>query len=286
MLTEAARFEAVVSHNDFVPLLNALLRDNFNLKTPKEIHWIGDKLDTTQTFHCDLKTTFLKYTRTIHDGIYDNYYYTFENGSKKAFRIKENLELEEVNDDNIIDDVDDKFKTLIYVDNYAYSNDKVTQHPISQQNNFSVLKEFVIDSVYCKSPSEKPSVEKPEKVTIVSTKVGEHNHNFNEIKIIMTADVIYTGAVWQDQFINLGVKYSNNEDHDVNSFDNISKSFVEGIYYTEVWTKMEFSKVFHVDGSDKHKFEIYLKPTYKDDFWDPEHSVTLKNINIQILGSK
>ena len=282
-LTKTARFEAVVSHNDIVPSLNALLRDNYNLKTPEKIHWMGAELDTTQTFHCNLKTSFLKYTRTIHDGIYDNYYYTFENNSKKAFAIKEKLELEEVKDLDILNDIDDKFKTLIYVDNYAYTNNKVTKHPIFTHKSFSVLKEFFIDSVYCESPSEKPSVEKPKEVSILSTKI--ERNEFDEIKIIMTADVIYTGNVWQDQFIGLGVKYSNGKKVEINSSDNISKSFTDGEYHQGTWTKMEFSKIFSANGSDKNEFEIYLKPTEKDYMWNPEHSVKLKNINIMILGN-
>ena len=283
LLEKSDCFNSVVSHNDIVPTMNALLRDNFNFKTPDNIHWVGEELDTIKDFHCDLKTCFLKYTRSIHDGIYGNYYYTLENNSKKAFEIKENLELEEVKDIDILNDIDDKFKTLIYVDNYAYTNNKVTKHPIFTHKSFSVLKEFFIDSVYCESPSEKPSVEKPEEVTILSTKI--ERKEFDEIKIIMTADVIYTGKVWQDQFIGLGVKYSNNKKQDINSSDNISKSFINGEYYAEEWIKMEFSKIFNVDGYDNNKFEIYLKPTFKDDFWNPEHSVMLKNINIQILGN-
>ena len=51
------------------------------------------------------------------------------------------------------------------------------------------------------------------------------------------------------------------------------------------WTKMEFVKIFSLKETDNHKLEIYLKPTTKDYLWNPEHSVTLKNINIMILGN-
>lgn len=280
MLTESARFEAVVSHNDIVPSLNVLLRDNFSLKTPEYIHWVGNELDTSEKFHCNLKTCFLRYTRTIYDGIFDKYYYTMADKSKKAYLIKENLELEEIDDEEIITDIDENFNALIYADNYAYTNNKVTKHPIFQHSVYDTVNTIVIDSVYCKSSSEKPSISKPETVDILSTTI---NGEYDEVKIIMTADVLYTSGVWQDQFINLGVRYSHGKNQSINSSDNISKSFVDGWYDKNRWTKMEFVKIFSLKETDNHKLEIYLKPTTKDYLWDPEHSVLLKNINIMIL---
>ena len=227
LLTENARFDAVVSHNDIVPSLNALLRDNFSLKTPNYINWIGNGLDTSSVFRCDIETCFLLYTRAIFDGIFDNYYYTVANGEKRAFLIKENLVLEEVYDKDIIDDINERFRIFAFVDNYAYSNDKVTKYPIFQHNAYDTIKEFFIDSIYCKSLPEKPSIVKPDELEVFSTVIDT---GYKEVKIIMTAEVIYTSGVWQDQFINLGVRYSYGKNQSINSSDNISKNFVDSWY--------------------------------------------------------
>lgn len=282
MLEKTERFNSVVSHNDIVPSLNALLRENYNLKTPKKIHWVGQELDTIKDFHCDLKTCFLRYTRTIFDGIYENYYYDFSS-SKKAFLIEEDLELTEIQDNEIINNIDENFKTLIYVDNYSYTNNKVTRSPIFHQNKFEVIENHVIDSVYCSSFTEKPSVKKPKAVTIISDNL---KHEYEEIKIIMTADVIYTGNVWQDKFINLGTLLYHDDGQKINTSDNISKSFTNGKHYPNKTTKLEFTKVFDVKDFKNISIEMYLKPTEKDYMWEPDHSVTLKNINIKILGSQ
>ena len=50
-------------------------------------------------------------------------------------------------------------------------------------------------------------------------------------------------------------------------------------------TKLEFTKVFNVKDFKDINLEIYLRPTEKDYLWKPEHSVTLKDINIKILGN-
>ena len=282
MLEKSQRFNAVVSHNDIVPSINALLRDNFKLDTPENIHWMGQALDTTTDFHCDLKTCFFRYTRTIHDGIYGNYYYTFENNNKRLFQIKENLELEQIKDTELINDINEKFQAMIYADNYSYSNNKLTRNPLFPHRKFELIKSYSIDSVYCSSSEEKPGGEIQAKTNILFDNIkGKHN----EIKIIITADILYTGSVWQDEFINLGVEYLYNETSKITQYDNISKNITTPYYHPNQWMKLEFVKVFYAKGCKKNKFDIYLRPTEKDYLWDPDHSVTLKNINVSVLGS-
>ena len=282
MLKKPEIFNSVVSHNDIVPTLNALLRDNYNLSTPAEIHWVGEELDTIKDFHCDLKTCFLRYTRTIFDGIFENYYYNTENYTKKAFLIKDKLQLEEVNDEEIIKNINEKFNALIYADNYAYTNNRITKNPLFPQSKFKIINEYFIDSVHCKSNNEKPSVIYPPQINILETNIDTI---YNEVKLIMTADIQYTARVWQDQFISLGINLTHDNDLEINNYDNISKNFVEKEHHPNKPIKLEFTKVFSVKDFKDNHFEIYLKPTDKDYLWNPEHSVTLKNINVKILGN-
>ena len=101
----------------------------------------------------------------------------------------------------------------------------------------------------------------------------------------MTADVIYTANVWQDQFINLGIDLTHNNGNIIKEVDNISKGFAKRVYHPNEVTKLEFTKVFNVTDFKNISIEMYLKPTEKDYLWNPEHSVTLKNINIKVLGN-
>lgn len=282
MLEKSARFNSVVSHNDIVPTLNALLRDNYNLKTPASIHWMGEELDTIKDFHCDIKTCFLRYTRTIFDGVYENYYFTTANNKKRLFLIKDRLELEEINDQTLIKEVSENFETLIYVDNYSYTNNKITKDILYPQSKFKQIKNYTIDSVFCTSNQEKPSIVKPVKTPILSKKI---KGNYDEIKIVVTADIMYTGRVWQDEFINFGMEYTYDDDKKIVQCDNISKNISSKHYSPNKWMKMEFVKVLSTKDSKFNIFDIYLQPVNKDYLWHPEHSITLKNINIQILGT-
>jgi hypothetical protein len=107
---------------------------------------------------------------------------------------------------------------------------------------------------------------------------------YSEIKIIMTADVKYTGNVWQDQFINLGVNLSYDKGK-INASDNISKSFSNREYNPNEIIKLEFTKVFNTKNIKDIDFKIYLKSSNQDYLWNPEHSVMLKNVNIKVLGT-
>lgn len=283
MLEKSARFNSVVSHNDIVPSLNALLRDNYNLQTPGNIHWMGGELDTINDFHCNLKTCFLRYTRNIFDGIYEKYYYTTANYKKRLFLIKENIELEEINDIDLINDISNKFETLIYVDYYSYTNNKVTKNALFPHNKFKNIKSYSVDSVFCASSMEKPSISKSDS-TLISSQIIKGN--YKEIKLIVTADLMYTGKVWQDNFINFVVDYTCDKDGKITHCDNINKNITSKNYQPNQWVKMEFVKILSTKDSKKHILDIYLKPTNKDYLWNPDHTVTLKNININILGSR
>ena len=282
MLKKSQHFKSAVSHNDIVPTLNALLRDNFNMKTPNKIHWMGGELDTISEFHCDLKTTFLRYTRKVFDCIYGNYYYLDMDNLPRVYLVKDNLELEKINDKELVEKVGKDFETIVYIDNYAYLNDRVTKDPLYPQSKFNVIKEFVVDSAYCASLSVKPSVKKPVNTNILS---AEFKNKFKEVKVVVTADVIYTGEVTQDRFISLCMDYACNKNSVISHSEYISKLLTVKDYKPNEWMKMEFIKTISVKNLEENKLNIYLKPTHTDGYWNPEHTITLKNINVSILGS-
>ena len=282
MLKKSQHFKSVVSHNDIVPTLNALLRDNYNIKTPSKIHWMGGELDTISEFHCDLKTTFLRYNRKVFDCIYGNYYYLDMDNLPRVSLVKDDLELEGINDKELVKKIGKDFETMVYIDNYAYLNDRVTKDPLYPQSKFNVIKEFVIDSAYCASHFEKPSVKKPVNTNILST---ELNNKCKEIKIVVTADVKYTGEVTQSKFISLCLNYVHNKKTVVSHSDYISKLLTVKDYKPNQWMKMEFIKTISVKDYEECELDIYLKPTHTDSYWNPEHTITLKNINVSILGS-
>lgn len=50
LLTKVKEIEGVSSHIDVLPSLLSLLKNNYNLNTPKKNHWVGEGLSTSSTF--------------------------------------------------------------------------------------------------------------------------------------------------------------------------------------------------------------------------------------------
>lgn len=281
LLERSDRFEALVSHNDIAPSLTALLRDNFGLETPKTVHWVSDGLDTSHKFRSEVRTYFLRYSREVYDFVYDNYYFTKFGGKDETYLINSELSLSEVKNDDIAESLNDKFLTMVSVDNYVYSNNKLTANPLFPKGDFNLIDDVVIsDSIFCASKPEKPSVMKPEAVMIYQKKFdGEHQ----ALKLIVTADVKYTGRVWQDQFTNIVVECWEGNVQKMYSSDYISKYIMVGDLKRGVWSSFELSKLVSIEDAGDIELKVYMLPTHKDEMWNPEHTITLKNAEVRVF---
>lgn len=281
LLERPDRFEAIVSHNDIAPSLTALLRDNFGLMTPKTVHWVSDGLDTSHEFRSEVKTYFLRYSREVYDFIYDNYYYTKFGGKDKTYLINSDLSLSEVKNDELAESLNDKFLTMVSVDNYVYSNNKLTANPLFPKGDFNLIDDVILsDSIFCASKPEKPSVMKPEAVMIYQKKFeGEHQ----ALKLIVTADVKYTGRVWQDQFTNIVVECMGGRMQKIYSSDYVSKYIMERDLKRDTWSSFELSKLVSIEDAGDIELKVYMLPTHKDEMWNPEHTITLKNAEVRVF---
>lgn len=280
LLERSDRFEALVSHNDIAPSLTALLRDNFGLKTPKTVHWVSDGIDTSHVFRSKMKSYFLRYIREVNDFVYDSLYFTKANGKDKTFIINEDLSLKEIYDDDLTTSLNDNFLTMVSVDNYVYSNNKLTSNPIFPKGK-SVL---ISDSIYCDpifsaSKRKKPSVMKPEITSIFNVK---YNEEHQALKLVVTADIKYTGKVWQDQFTSIVVECAGSKMKKLYSSDYISKYIMNRDLTSNTWSRFELSKLISTENSSDIELKVYLLPTLKDEMWNPDHTVTLENVEVKV----
>ena len=81
------------------------------------------------------------------------------------------------------------------------------------------------------------------------------------------------------------IELSDNKEKSLSSHDNISKNITSSSYTPNEWFKMEVIKTIELDINDPEmKLYIYMLPPNKDHIWNPDHSVSLKDIKISILG--
>lgn len=273
------QFKSVVSHNDIAPSLNALLRDNFNIKTPENIHWINDGLDTCQSFRSKVKTYFITQTNISTKLVFDDLYYSEEGDEKKLYYIKEDLNAQPIDNPELMDIMEQRTKVIQYIDRYTYTNNHLTKNPMNPNKKYEPINSVSIDSAFCSSKKEKPSVSGVETTKLHSENITP---GYSQIKVVLTADMKYTADVHHHDFMNMNIKCNNAEW----SSEVMSKNIVETNYHPDEWLRVEMSKNFILSDIEKNTLiDIYMSSPRYDSRWNPEHSVLLKNINIKILGN-
>ncbi|MBQ7533043.1 MAG: sulfatase-like hydrolase/transferase [Bacteroidales bacterium] len=282
LLEKHAQLEVMVSHNDITPSVLALLRENFGINTPKTVSWVSDGLDTVAGFHSNVRNYFLHYSRELKDFVWNDYYYTMSDKTNPVAHIVEGVKIEDIDNQTIASDMDEKFKTMVYVDNYVYSNNRILKHPFEERNKFDVISSVTISKeIYCASKQDKPSVD-PVTTTPIYSKTFDRD--LSEVKLVVSADIKYTGDVFQDAFINLVFECNGEGINKIYSSDYISKYIMERMPEADKWQKFEFSKTVSVNHSGNYELKLYLLPTHKDELWNPDHTVTLKDVKISVLG--
>ena len=275
LLKGAKRFNSLVSHDDITPSLVALLRENFGVRTPETVHWMSDGLDTLS----DVKSDYIGYlfTYSIHPVAFvdNDVFLNFKDG--KAYHIGDSLKLSEA------DSVDfeyykERFDALVYVDNYVYLNNKIIRNPIFSSRDFKTVKEISLpDSVFCATNAERPSVHTPDTLFFFKEKFENMP---SVMKIVVEADVKFTKQVPIHHFIHIGMRCSGDKMNSTEFSDCVSKYIKNYDYQADTWEKMELSMMFPTNNSDETQLEMYLVPAEWDEWWDPEHTVTLKKIKI------
>ena len=74
LLTNSSYIKAVNTHLDIVPSLLAMLKHNYNIKTPNNVHWLGDELNLSEVFTSNKNALFMLNNRNVEDAIFNNYY--------------------------------------------------------------------------------------------------------------------------------------------------------------------------------------------------------------------
>ena len=280
LMKKTQHFHSVVSHNDIAPSLTTLLKENFGLNTPDNVHWVSDGLDTAVNFRSNQKTCFITPFNETPNCLYDSIFYIEKNNEDFLYLIQNGLHLQQIKNDSLLSVMKERMKTMLYINNYTYVNNKLTQNPILKPKNYELIELVTIDSVVCQSGSEKPSVSGRPLVDIYSKKISSE---YTEIKVIISADMKYTADIDHEKFIRLSIRSSNA----IWSPEVISRDIVEKDYKPEQWCSINATKVFKsIDKNKDSKIDIYLRPTEHDNQWDPDHGVTLKDISIKILGVK
>jgi len=89
MIHQTQQFNALVSHREITPSILALLRNNYNFKTPEHVAWLNTGLDTQTEFTSNIFLPQMAPNRAINYFAYDMDYIVLENDKQHIFYKKE-----------------------------------------------------------------------------------------------------------------------------------------------------------------------------------------------------
>ena len=94
LLKENKQMDAVVSHYDITPTINAYLSNNYDYHVDEYCHWLGTSLDTVKEFRNNVRQAFMLNNRDVVDYVRDEYFIC----RSKLFKIDSDLCLTLIND--------------------------------------------------------------------------------------------------------------------------------------------------------------------------------------------
>lgn len=119
LLKGSKTMKSVVSHLDITPTINAFLSNNYDYRTSAYCHWLGTSLDTTATFLCHKKQAFMLNNRDVDDFIADTIYLS----SNRLFVIKDNLELNQIENQQLLDSISEILSNYQTISEFVVNND-------------------------------------------------------------------------------------------------------------------------------------------------------------------
>jgi len=280
LLKTSKVFQNIVSHFSITPSIISFLQNNYNIKTPENLSWCSDGLDTTSVFKPSEKLVLLNYIRQVNEMIYNQYY--FNNSNKELFEINENLDLKPINDSQILEFISSEFQTLKYVNNYVYHNDKLVKSNNQSDDRYQLIKSYKFsDVIVCKTPDTIPSIHGIDTFFVMPAQKIANKHD--KIKIRLEIDLVINDNLWIDCYMMLNFICLGN-DFKYISRENITKYVVTEGFENGANYKLSIEKEINVSDAKNLFAQICITTNEKDDCWRPDKKISFSNTKVLISG--
>lgn len=140
MLKKPQRFLSVNSHLEITPTILTMLFKNFDLpKKPKEVHWLGNVMDTCTTFRNTHSMAFIEWSRDISDYIYKDYFVSDD----KLYKLTPDLIQQPYSDDSLKNFIIRLRENFKIINSYVCNNNKIYPYKdFADPGEKELLKEY------------------------------------------------------------------------------------------------------------------------------------------------
>ena len=138
LLKQNKQMEAVVSHYDITPTINAYLSNNYDYKVDDYCHWLGTSLDTVKEFRSKVNQAFMLNNRDVVDYLHDEYFLC----RKRLYKIDNNLRLTSVDNPDLYQKLKKELDDYNLLSAYALETNFLNS---SIDENFIDIAEYYFD---------------------------------------------------------------------------------------------------------------------------------------------
>jgi len=275
LLKESKKFKNVVTHNDLVPSLVALLKNKYHLNTPAKVSWAGNYLGVGDG-GSDSEMLFVEYAKGVTKMLSKGYLYV--KNDDKTYKINDDMSIVDASDEPYHKVIRRKFDVYKYVNDYVYLDNMLVSDKILKNDEYKDICQYnhsrMID---CHTSADK------QWVNYFLLPKTEIDGEWDKIKISLSADVSFLDELEADQYMDLYF-YCSGENHNYPDYytDKIVKFFPVDKIEVGEWYKLNVEKEFIVKGATDLNCYIY---TYYSK-WMESNRALFKNIKIKVLGVK
>ena len=273
LLKETKTFENIVTHNDVVPSLVALLKNKYHIETPEKESWTGNYLGIDDE-ESTSEMLFVEYAKGVTKMLSKGYIYV--KNDDKTYKISDDMRIYDASNEPYHEIIRNKFDVYKYVNDYVYLNDKLVSNVIINIDDYKDIYRYDHSKVIeCHTSTDKHWVNY---YLMPETKIAGE---WDKIKISFSADVSFLDEIEADQYMDLYFYCSGDNHHYPDYYtDKIVKFFPVDKINVGEWYKLNVDKEFVVKDATNLKCCIY---TYYSK-WMESNRALFKNIEVVISG--
>jgi hypothetical protein len=138
LLKQKKQMDAVVSHYDITPTINAYLSNNYDYQVDEYCHWLGTSFDTVAEFRSKVNQAFMLNNKDVIDYLHDEYFLC----RSKLYKIDKNLHLTSVDNPDLYQQLKKELDDYNLISAYAVENNFLNNN---NDENFIDLAEYYFD---------------------------------------------------------------------------------------------------------------------------------------------
>lgn len=138
LLKNDRQMNAVVSHYDITPTINAYLSNNYDYQVDEYCHWLGKSLDTVEEFRSNIKQAFMLNNRDVVNYIHDDYFLS----RSKLYKIDSDLCLTLIDNPALYQKYKKELDDYNIISAYAVENNFLNSE---EDANFVDIAEYYFD---------------------------------------------------------------------------------------------------------------------------------------------